>query len=254
MDTSWLQETASSGSLLLAVPLALLAGLVGFFSPCVIPLLPGYMSYVTGISGADLAAGEGERQRGRMLAGSVLFVLGFTAIFVFFGLATGAVGAWLVEYDRQIKIASGVVVILMGLAFIGLVPLMQREYRIHKVPGVGLASAPLLGIIFGFGWMPCTGPTLGAILSLGLTGGDAGRGGLLAGVYALGLGIPFLLLGLAYGRGMRALGWVRRHQVWVTRIGGAMLVLVGLMLVTGAWDEAVNWLQVHLISEWNVSL
>src|SRR5690606_30432940 len=131
-----------------------------------IPLLPGYLSYATGLSGADLAAGEAERRRGRMLLGSLLFVLGFTAVFVALGALSGALGVWLLTWEREITVALGVLTIVLGLAFAGLLPWFQRDWRIHKVPAVGLGAAPLLGALFGLGWTPCMGPTLGVILSL----------------------------------------------------------------------------------------
>ena len=240
------QETAASGSLVLALPVALIAGLVSFFSPCVIPLLPGYLSYATGISGADLA--EGTHGRGRLLAGSVLFVLGFAVVFVALGAITGQFGFWLNDHVRELNVVLGVFVIVMGLAFVGLVPLLQRDVRFHKVPAVGLVAAPFLGFLFGLGWIPCVGPTLGVIFSLSANEATASRGALLSAVYAVGLGLPFIVAALAYRRALSAFAVVRRHQQWVTRIGGLMLVLVGVLLVTGAWDWVVQWLQVRLIS------
>ncbi|WP_179501998.1 cytochrome c biogenesis CcdA family protein [Nocardioides daedukensis] len=244
------RESAMSGSLAIALPVALLAGLVSFFSPCVIPLLPGYLSYATGLSGADLE----DAHRGRMLAGSVLFVLGFASVFVALGALSGAFGSALVEHRRTITIVMGALVIVLGLAFAGLLPFMQRDIRVHKVPAVGLGAAPFLGFLFGLGWTPCIGPTLGAILTLGINEATVARSAVLAGVYALGLGIPFILAGLAYRRALGAFAFVRRHQAWVTRLGGLMLVVIGLLLVTGWWDWAVNWIQVHLISGYEVSV
>src|SRR4051794_19677977 len=235
----WFQQQASSGSLLLAIPVALVVGLVSFFSPCVIPLLPGYLSYATGLSGADLE----HARRGRMLAGSLLFVLGFSVVYVLLGWVSGSVGSWLVEWRRQLEVVLGVVTILLGLAFAGLVPFMQRDWRVHSVPAVGLAAAPLLGFLFGVGWTPCIGPTLAAITNLSLNEATAGRGALLAGIYCLGLGVPFIVAALAYRRALGAFAFVRRHQQWGTRLGGLMLVLVGLGLVTGWWEHAATWRQ-----------
>ncbi|MEZ5096196.1 MAG: cytochrome c biogenesis protein CcdA [Nocardioides sp.] len=253
----WFSEAAASGSLLVAVPVALVAGLVSFFSPCVIPLLPGYLSYATGLTGADLADAQvTRRQRGRLVLGSVLFVLGFTLVFVLLGLASGAAGLWLLEYRRALAVVLGIVAILLGLAFAGALPLpwLQRDLRVHAVPAVGLAAAPLLGFLFGLGWTPCIGPTLGVILTLAANEGTAVRGGLLSAVYALGLGLPFVVAGLAYERTLGAIRWVRRHQAWVTRLGGLMLVVVGVLLLTGWWDTMVTWLQVHLVSGYEVSV
>ena len=237
----WFEGTVLSGSLLLALPVAAFAGLVSFFSPCVVPLLPGYLSYATGLSGADLEDGR----RGRMVLGSALFVLGFTFVFVALGTLSGALGDLLWEYMTPISRVLGVVTILVGLAFIGLVPWLQRDVRVHRVPAVGLAAAPLLGVLFGLGWTPCIGPTLAAVQTLALTEGTAARGALLSVAYSLGLGLPFVIAGLAFRRMLGAVAWVRRHQVWVTRAGGAMLVLVGVLLVTGVWDlwvgELRNW-------------
>ena len=233
------RDTVFSGSLLVALPVAAVAGLVSFFSPCVVPLLPGYLSYATGLSGADLASAK----RGRMALGSLLFVLGFSFVFVALGTLSGALGDLLWEYMRPITVVLGVVTILVGLAFLGVVPWFQRDVRFHKVPAVGLAAAPLLGVLFGLGWTPCIGPTLAAVQTLALTEGTAGRGALLSVAYSLGLGIPFVLAGLAYSRMLGTVGWVRRHQVWVTRVGGLMLIAIGLLLVSGLWDQWVGELR-----------
>ncbi|MGZ4438077.1 MAG: cytochrome c biogenesis CcdA family protein [Nocardioidaceae bacterium] len=233
---SWFQGTVASGSLLLALPVAAVAGLVSFFSPCVVPLLPGYLSYATGLSGADLA----DAKRGRMLLGSLLFVLGFTFVFVSYGALFGALGNWLIDYQRPINVVLGTLTILVGIAFLGLVPWLQRDVRIHKVPAVGLTAAPLLGVLFGLGWTPCIGPTLTAVSSLAINEATAGRGALLSVAYCLGLGIPFILAAVAFRRMIGAVAWVRRHQAWVTRAGGAMLIVVGILLVTGAWDLLIG--------------
>ncbi|SDS63165.1 cytochrome c-type biogenesis protein [Nocardioides scoriae] len=235
----WFASQAASGSLAVAVPVALLAGLVSFFSPCVVPLLPGYLSYATGLSGADLA----DAKRGRMLAGSLLFVLGFSFVFVSVGTLFGGLGDFFFDYRRPITIALGSLTIVLGLSFLGVVPWFQRDVRVHKVPAVGLVAAPLLGVLFGLGWTPCIGPTLTAVIGLSLEQGTAGRGALLSLVYCLGLGVPFVLVALAYRRMMGAVGWVRRHQRWVTGFGGLMLVAVGVLLVTGWWDVAIGWAQ-----------
>ncbi|GGF45220.1 cytochrome C biogenesis protein CcdA [Marmoricola endophyticus] len=234
---------AYSGTLLLAVPVAMLAGLVSFLSPCVVPLLPGYLSWATGLSGADLESAK----RGRMVLGGLLFVLGFAVLYVALGAALGGVGDLLIEHQRAISVVSGVVIVLLGLAFMGLVPLLQRDVRIHRVPAVGLAAAPLLGVIFGLGWTPCVGPTLGAVLGLSINDASPTRGAVLAFAYCLGLGVPFVVAGLAWRKVLGALRVVRRHQAWVTRIGGGLLVVVGVLLVTGAWDAMIAWMQASFL-------
>jgi cytochrome c-type biogenesis protein len=232
-------ETVLTGSLVLAIPVALIAGVVSFLSPCVVPLVPGYLSYVTGLSGADLAT----VQRGRVLAGTVLFVLGFTVVFVSFGALFGGLGATLLEHLDPITRVLGVLTIVLGLLFAGWLPGLSREWRVRAMPGVGLAGAPLLGVLFGLGWTPCFGPTLAAVQTLAITEASAVRGALLSAVYAIGLGLPFVLAAVAYRRALGAFAWFRQHQVWVMRIGGAMLVLLGVLLVTGAWGSLVSSMQ-----------
>lgn len=249
---NWFVQTAGSGSMALAIPVALIAGLVSFFSPCVIPLLPGYLSYATGLSGADIASGDA--RRGRMLAGALLFVSGFTAVFVTIGVASTRVAVWFSINRELLNTVLGVICILMGILFLGLLPRMQREFRIHRVPAVGLAAAPFLGALFAIGWQPCVGPTFGVIITLAISQGTAPRGGLLLGFYSLGLGVPFIVAALAWRKAMGAIAWIRRHQVWVTRFGGGMLVLVGVLLVSGLWDHAVTWLQLKLISDYEVGV
>lgn len=241
--SDWFQETALSGSLILALPVALLAGLISFFSPCVIPLLPGYLSYATGLSGADLA----DAKRSRMVLGAVLFVLGFSVVFILIGSLTGAAGAWLFTHTRQLNVVLGVITILLGLAFLGAVPFLQRDWRIHQVPAVGLAAAPVIGFLFGVGWTPCVGPTLAAINVLSVNEATAARGAVLSGVFALGLGLPFIAAALAYRRVLGAFAVIRRHQQHIVRLGGVMMIAVGLLLVTGWWDVLVQWLQLQVV-------
>lgn len=242
---SGITELISSGSLLLALPIAVLAGVVAFASPCVLPLAPGYVSYVTGLTGAELAAPE--RPRRQVLLGSLLFVLGFTAVFVSYGLLFGSLGAALIRYADVISRILGVVVIVLGLGFMGAfdrVPLMQRQWRLQRAPSWGVAGAPVLGVVFGLGWTPCIGPTLAAVQTLAFSEASAGRGALLSLAYCLGLGLPFVLLALLFSRAAGALAWLRRHHRMVMRIGGGLLVLVGLLLVSGAWTEFTIWLRV----------
>jgi cytochrome c-type biogenesis protein len=159
-----------------------------------------------------------------------------------------------VEWQRELGIVLGAITIVLGLSFAGWLPFLQRDWRVHQVPAVGLAAAPLLGFLFGIGWTPCLGPTLAAISTLSINEGTALRGSLLAAVYAIGLGVPFIVAGLAYEKSLAAFGFVRRHQVWVMRIGGLMLVAVGVALVTGWWAEAVSWLQIRLVDKTEVSV
>ena len=243
----------NAGPLLLAAPLAAAAGLLSFLSPCVLPLVPGYLSYVTGLSGADLAetpaaspAGDTAVRtaphRSRVLTGSTLFVLGFSAVFVSEGLLFGRLGALLLDHRDAIERGLGVMTIVLGLAFLGLIPGLQREVRIHRLPAAGLAGAPLLGVLFGVGWTPCLGPTLAAVQGLAYTQASAGRGALLTAAYCLGLGIPFVLTGLAFRRALGAFAVVKRHYAVVTGLGGGLLVLIGVLLVTGVWEQ----LMIHL--------
>ena len=231
---SWV-EASIGGTMVLAIPVAAAAGLVSFFSPCVLPLLPGYLSYAAGLGAAEVIEGRGDR--GRLLLGSALFVLGFAVVFTATGTIIGALGTTLLVFERPITIVLGLVVIALGLAFAGLLPIGRRELRLRWVPKAGIAAAPLLGMVFALGWTPCIGPALGVVLNLGFNEATAARGGLLAFVFALGLGLPFLLAGLAYVRFARAAAAVRRHQGAVMRVGGLMMVLVGVLMVTGVWDR-----------------
>ncbi len=233
-------QTVTSGSLLLALPVALAAGAVSFLSPCVLPLVPGYLSYVTGMVGVDLQ----DARRGRLLLGTSLFVLGFTAVFVSFGLAFGSLGVLLQEHADGLSRVLGGVTVLLGLSFMGLLPGLQRDWRVHRMPTtLGLVGAPVLGVLFGLGWTPCIGPTLGAVLTLATTEASAWRGAALSAAYCVGLGLPFVLVALAMGRAAGALGFVKRHYRAVMTTGGVMLVAVGLLLMTGLWGDLVGHLR-----------
>ncbi|WP_328527721.1 cytochrome c biogenesis protein CcdA [Nocardioides sp. NBC_00368] len=246
--TDWFASTAGSGSLMLAIPIALLAGFLSFVSPCTLPMLPGYLSYATGLSGTDLASGD--VRRGRMLAGSLLFMAGFSLVFVLLGLAAGGIAFKLVAFQETGTKILGVLSIIMGIAFMGFIPLLQRDVKFHKVPAVGLAAAPLLGFLFGLAWTPCTGPTLGVILTLAYDQGTVARGGLLLAVYALGLGIPFVLVAVMWRRATVTLDWFRRHTRAITIIGGVVMILIGIAMLTGWWDNGMQWLQVQVVQRW----
>jgi cytochrome c-type biogenesis protein len=234
-----MNTTVFSGPLLLAVPLAILAGLVSFASPCVLPLVPGYLGYVTGLTGEDLE----EQRRGPMVLGVTLFIAGFTAVYVAIGYAAGAASRTLIEYNDVITRSLGAVTIVLGLVFAGFVPRLAGERRLAVRPAAGLIGAPLLGVVFGLGWTPCIGPTLAAIVGLSSEFADPARGALLAVAYCAGLGLPFLAAALAYRRAMSAFGVLRRHRVALTRAGGALLVVIGILLVTGWWGDLVVHLQ-----------
>jgi cytochrome c-type biogenesis protein len=234
LDLATWAETAVGGSMILALPVALLAGLVSFFSPCVVPLLPGYLSYATGLGAAEVV--EGTPRRGRMLAGASLFVLGFAVVFVITGVVAGSAGRLLAEYRGVITRVLGVLIIVLGLIFAGVLQIGQRDLRIHRIPTVGVAVAPLVGVVFALGWTPCLSPTLGVVVNLGFNEGTALRGGLLGFVYALGLGIPFVIAGLAFTKMARAIAFLRERQQLIMRIGGISMIIVGLLLVTGTWN------------------
>jgi cytochrome c-type biogenesis protein len=289
----------SSGPLLLAIPVAAAAGAVTFLSPCCLPLVPGYLAYITGMSGADattapetataeagtavtdteLVAAHGdadgtpgggvttrarakatvpaEPHTGRTVAGTALFVLGFSTVFALAGLAVGGLGQLFSAHDSALTRVLGGVTILLGLLFFGAFDKFTFAGRIFKpsaMPKAGLAGAPLLGVLFGIGWTPCIGPTLTAVLALSLQSGTAARGAFLAFVYGLGLGIPFLIVALAFQRLVNVLSFFKRNARTVSRVGGVMLVAVGLLEATGAWTSAVNWLHTHWFSSYNTPL
>ncbi|MFB9234968.1 cytochrome c biogenesis CcdA family protein [Plantactinospora siamensis] len=320
---------AQSGPLLLAVGAAALAGLVSFLSPCVLPLVPGYLSYVTGLAGADLegrsvrkgpllsdsvvagtlpntaaggtaadtagaavgaatggaptaatagaavgaatagaatagaatagagagtvtverpgdrgpSAGRGRSVKGRVLAGTLLFIAGFTAVYLLTAILLAGVGQAMLAHRRALEVAVGLLIIVLGLSFLGLVPGLQREFRLHRLPAAGLLGAPVFGAVFALSWAPCTGPTLGAVLGMATVGGQTDRAVILAAAYCLGLGLPFVVFGLSFSRLLGLFRAVRRNSRWVTRVGGALLILVGLALVTGGWQSFIIWLQ-----------
>ena len=252
---SHLTEIAASGPLLVAVAVAALAGLVSFFAPCMLPLVPGYLSYVTGLAGTDLTPTSTTggsvpedprrtgRRSGRAVAGASLFVLGFTTVFATLAYAAGALGRTLLVHERIIEVVAGIAIVGRGLAFMDVLPWLGSTWRLTRLPRAGLAGAPALGAVFALSWTPCLSPTLSVVLGLAAVQGSAGRGVILAAAYSLGMGLPFIGFAAGFGRLLRAAGFIRRHSVWVTRTGGVLLVAVGLALICGVWGEFLNWLR-----------
>ena len=277
-------DLIASGPLVVAAAVALLAGLVSFFSPCCLPLVPGYLSYVAGVSGAETggearprpvdrpgprpATSPSEWQassatatlpqpgRGRTIWGASLFVAGFTAVFTSYGVLFGTLGGWLLAYQDLVVRVLGIVTITLGLMFMGVLarlPLTGRALRLDYQPRTGLAGAPVLGAVFALGWTPCIGPTLAAVLTLAATGATAGRGAALSAVYAAGLGIPFLLAAAFWQRMMRSFRFAQRHARTIMQLGGGMLVALGALQVTGLWRWVMTWAQT-LVVNWVVPL
>jgi cytochrome c-type biogenesis protein len=235
---------AASGPLLLAIGVAAIAGLVSFLSPCVLPLVPGYLSYVTGLAGADLdSASVTGARRGRVLAGTLLFVAGFASVFVLANVLLASAGRALLRQQRIVEVVVGILIIALGAAFAGLVPGLQREWRIHRLPAAGLLGAPVFGAVFALSWSPCLGPTLGVVLGLSAVGGSTGRAVVLAVAYCAGLGLPFVAFGLGFRRLLGVFRAIRRNSMWITRLGGVLLIIVGVALVTGGWFDFVTWLR-----------
>lgn len=239
-----MSDVVFSGALWLAIPIAMLAGLVSFLSPCVLPLVPGYLGFLGGASGGGVGRGgrAARAGRGRLLLGVLLFIAGFTVVFVAMGVLAGTLGRFFLQYGDLLTRVLGVVVIIMGLVFLGLFGFAQRTMKPQARSGLGLVGAPLLGVAMGIGWAPCIGPTYAAILSISLTQADPTRAVLLAVAYSLGLGIPFLLLAVGFGWATRSVAFLRRHIRTVNIIGGVLLIVLGVLMVTGLWSAAMSQL------------
>lgn len=248
----------TDGGLWLALPIAVLAGLVSFLSPCVLPLVPGYLGFIGGAVAPRPRDADGGRagdaasvrtavelapSRNRLLAGVLLFIAGFTVVFMAVNILGGTVGRFFLEYADPITRVMGVIVILLGLVFIGVFGFAQRTFKPQVRGNAGLIGAPLLGLALGIGWAPCIGPTLAAILAMSWNFGDPVRAGLLGLAYSLGLGIPFILITLGFGWATRSVGFLRRHIRVVNIIGGVLLVILGLLMVTGVWTALMAQLQ-----------
>jgi cytochrome c-type biogenesis protein len=241
-----LAQTAAAGPLLLALGLATLAGLVSFASPCVVPLVPGYLSYLAAAVGADEMS-----RRWRVVGSALLFVAGFTVVFVLGTVAVLGMTTTLIANQLVLQRVGGVITIVMGLVFIGYIPALQRQARFTPSGIAGVAGAPLLGAVFGLGWTPCLGPTLTGVIAVASAtdGANVARGVALVVAYCLGLGVPFLLLALGSGWAVGAFDWLRRHTRAIQVFGGLLLIAVGIALVTGVWNDFVSWVRDSFVSD-----
>lgn len=251
-----LAETAAVGPLLLALGVCVLAGLVSFASPCVVPLVPGYLSYLAAVVGVDEAAEAGSVKappvaRWRVAGSALLFVAGFTAVFVLGTVAVLGMTTTLITNQLLLQRVGGVLTIIMGLVFVGFVPALQRQARFTPRQLAGVAGAPLLGAVFALGWTPCLGPTLTGVITVASAtdGANVARGVALVIAYCLGLGIPFVLLAFGSARALRGFGWLRRHTRAIQVFGGLLLILVGTALVTGVWNDFTSWLRDAFVSD-----
>lgn len=253
-------ELATAGPLLLALGISAAAGLVSFASPCVVPLVPGYLSYLAAVVGADEpgteVTGSGgtavtNRHRLRVVGSALLFVAGFTAVFLLGTVAVLGMTTSLITNQLVLQRVGGVLTIIMGLAFIGFIPALQRDARFTPRSMSTLLGAPLLGAVFGLGWTPCLGPTLTGVITVASAtdGATVARGVALVIAYCLGLGLPFVLLAFGSAWAVGALGWLRRHARTIQIVGGVLLILVGVALVTGLWNEFVGWVRDAFVSD-----
>jgi cytochrome c-type biogenesis protein len=254
---SGVTELAASGPLLFALGACVLAGLVSFASPCVVPLVPGYLSYLAAVVGVDQdEVGGGvvtskTRTRLRVTGSALLFVAGFTAVFLLGTVAVLGMTTSLITNQLLLQRIGGVVTIIMGLVFVGFIPALQRQARFTPRQLSTVAGAPLLGAVFALGWTPCLGPTLAGVITVASAtdGASVARGVVLVIAYCLGLGIPFLLLAFGSSWAVGGLGWLRRHTRTIQIFGGVLLILVGIALVTGAWNEFVSWVRDAFVTD-----
>lgn len=244
-------ETLHSGSLLVAIPLALAAGIVSFLSPCVLPLVPGYVAFMTGIAGTG-AQGR-TKKRSRALVGTLAFISGIAVVFVSYGALFGGLGKVFIEHQRPIQIVMGSLVVILGLGFLGLIPALQREFRVHQKPTGTIAGAFMLGVLFAVGWTPCIGPALAAVQTMALSEANATRGALLSFVYVLGIGLPFIIVGVFLENSIRAVGVLRKHSKLVTALGGLMLIAIGVLQITGIWNDLMVTLRVW-VANWQAPI
>ncbi len=227
------------GALWLAIPIAVLAGLVSFLSPCVLPLVPGYLGFLGGAA-PERSGGTRTKNRSRLLWGVLLFIAGFTAVFVTIFVLGGTFGQLFIQYQDPITRVLGVVVILLGLVFIGVFGVAQRSFRPRMRENLGLVGAPLLGVAMGVGWAPCIGPTMTAILAISINQGDPVRAGILGVAYSIGLGVPFILLAIGFGWATRSVAFFKRHIRAINITGGVLLIALGLLMVTGVWTDLMS--------------
>ncbi|MEB3983634.1 cytochrome c biogenesis CcdA family protein [Mycobacterium sp. 663a-19] len=249
-------EIAAAGPLLVALGVCLLAGLVSFASPCVVPLVPGYLSYLAAVVGVDEQPPPGAVKappsaRWRVAGSAALFVAGFTTVFVLGTVAVLGMTTTLITNQLALQRVGGVLTIVMGLVFVGLVPVLQREARFSPRRFTTVAGAPVLGAVFGLGWTPCLGPTLTGVITVASAteGANVARGVALVVAYCLGLGIPFILLAFGSAGAVAGLGWLRRHTRAIQIFGGALLIAVGALLVTGVWNDFISWLRDAFVSD-----
>jgi cytochrome c-type biogenesis protein len=233
--STFIVDQLLSGSMVIALPLALLVGLISFLSPCVLPLVPGYIAYATGFSGT----------KGRVLLGSLLFVAGFTFIFISFGLAFGGLGSKITQYERPLTMILGLFIIAMGILFLGVFPFAPTLQMKMSTTG-GIAGAPLLGILFGISWTPCIGPGLAAVQTLAFTESSAIRGAVLSIGYSMGLGIPFILSGLYLDESKKLRTFLVGKGATITKVGGLLLIVIGILQVTGLWLDLMIWLRSYI--------